>query len=152
MKNLLLLVALFFVSVVSTNNSFAAVGPALTANTTAIAAATPATTLSKKQLKKQAKKQARMERKMARKAKFASFMAKIAGSSNQIVAIILAYFVGWLGIHRVYMGAKPIIILWFVLSLGGFFGLMPIIDFFRLIFGGTDHYEGNDEFFATFKS
>jgi TM2 domain-containing membrane protein YozV len=134
------------------NQSYAALALATPANATSVEATMATTSLSKKALKKQAKKAARVERKMARKAKFTAFIAKFATDSNQVLAVVLVFFLGGLGIHRVYLGAKPIIILWYVLSFGGFFGLMPFIDFLRLIFGGTAHYEGNDNFWATFKS
>ena len=72
------------------------------------------------------------------------------GEHNAAVAILLAFFLGGLGIHRVYLGGRPILILLYFITFGGIFGLLPLIDFIRLIIGHMDHYEGNDKFFAAF--
>ena len=79
-------------------------------------------------------------------------MAKASGGdSNDVLAIVLCLFLGEFGIHRVVLGSKPIIILWYILTLGGIFGLIPLIDFFRMIFQGTSHYQGNNSLFACFE-
>lgn len=146
MKNLLLLTSLFCLCFVTSNNTFAAMSVA--SSSTVIAEATPASaTLTKKQIKKQV----RQEKKMKRKAKFAAWIAKVMDNERMLLAAILALFLGGLGIHRVYLGSKPIIILWYILTFGGIFGLIPLIDFFRIIFGGTEHYDGRDGLFACFK-
>ena len=76
--------------------------------------------------------------------------ALAGGEHNAAVAILLAFFIGWTGIHRVYLGGKPILILLYIITFGGIFGLLPLIDFIRLIIGHMDHYEGNNSFFAAF--
>ncbi len=59
--------------------------------------------------------------------------------------------VGGLGLHHyVYLGGRPILILFYIITFGGIFGLLPLIDFIRLIIGQMDHYEGNDKFFGCF--
>lgn len=109
--------------------------------------------LTAKQLKKQQKKEARAQKRAERRAKFlAWFSQKLADSDEQLIAIILVIFVGGLGIHRVYLQSKPIIILWYLLTLGGFFGLIPLIDLIRLAIGQVDHYKGNDSLFRAFQS
>lgn len=111
------------------------------------------TALTAKQLKKQQKKEARAQKRAERRAKFlAWFSQKLADSDEQLIAIILVIFVGGLGIHRVYLQSKPIIILWYLLTLGGFFGLIPLIDLIRLAIGQVDHYKGNDSLFRAFQS
>ena len=72
-------------------------------------------------------------------------------SVEQIFAAVLCFFLGTIGIHRVYLKAKPILILWYLISFGGFFGLIPLIDFIRLIMGQTDHYRGNSNLFRAFQ-
>jgi TM2 domain-containing membrane protein YozV len=76
--------------------------------------------------------------------------ALAGGEHNAALAILLAFFIGWTGIHRVYLGGKPILILLYIITFGGIFGILPLIDFIRLIIGHMDHYEGNDKFFAAF--
>lgn len=78
------------------------------------------------------------------------FRAVAGGEHNVVVAILLAFFLGGLGIHRVYLGGRPLLILLYIITLGGIFGILPLIDFIRLIIGHMDHYEGNDKFFAAF--
>lgn len=73
------------------------------------------------------------------------------GDHNVAVAIILAFFLGGFGIHRVYLGGRGILILLYIITLGGIFGILPLIDFIRLIIGDMDHYEDNDSFFAAFQ-
>lgn len=86
----------------------------------------------------------------ARSAKLdkANGIAKTAESKNQFLAIVLAFFLGGLAIHRVYLGAKPLMILWYIITVFGIFGLVPLIDFFVLIFNGTGSFEGSDKYFA----
>ena len=84
-----------------------------------------------------------------KKAKMA-LNAMAGGEHNAFVAILLAFFLGGLGLHRVYLGGRPILILFYIITLGGIFGLLPLIDFIRLIIGHMDHYEGNDKFLAAF--
>jgi hypothetical protein len=77
---------------------------------------------------------------------------QLADSSiEQIFAAILCFFLGGLGIHRLYLQADPIIILWYFITFGGFFLLIPVIDFIRILMGQTDHYRGNSNLFRAFQ-
>lgn len=71
--------------------------------------------------------------------------------NDGIVAAILALFLGGLGIHRVFLKSDGIIILWYILTVFGIFGLIPLIDFFRLLLQGSAHYRGNNSLFACFQ-
>jgi len=83
---------------------------------------------------------------------FKTAKAMLAGGDhNSVVAILLAFFLGGLGIHRVYLGGKPILILFYIITFGGIFGILPLIDFIRLIIGHMDHYENNNSFIAAFQ-
>ncbi|MBC7777339.1 MAG: TM2 domain-containing protein [Phycisphaerae bacterium] len=83
--------------------------------------------------------------------KASMFLKGLAGGEHSaIVAILIAFFIGWTGLHRVYLGGRPVLILLYIITLGGIFGLLPLIDFIRLLIGHMDHYEGNDKFFAAF--
>ena len=72
--------------------------------------------------------------------------------NDGIVAAILAFVLGVLGIHRVFLGSNGIIVLWYILTIGGLFGIIPLVDFFRLLLQGSAHYRDNDDLFAAFKS
>ncbi|TNE60421.1 MAG: TM2 domain-containing protein [Bacteroidetes bacterium] len=71
--------------------------------------------------------------------------------NDGIVAAILAFVLGGIGIHRVYLGSDGIIILWYILTIFGIFGIIPLIDFFRLLINGSGHYRNNNDLFAAFK-
>ncbi|MFT5336202.1 MAG: hypothetical protein ACJAY8_000543 [Sphingobacteriales bacterium] len=54
-------------------------------------------------------------------------------SDTQIISIVLCFFLGYLGIHRFYMGYTTVGIIQ-LLTLGGF-GIWTLIDFIRLLMG-----------------
>jgi len=63
----------------------------------------------------------------------------IAGDSienrNKVLAAILSFPLpfGMLGLHRIYLGAKPIIPILYVVTLGGFVGILPFVDMMVII-------------------
>jgi TM2 domain-containing membrane protein YozV len=71
-----------------------------------------------------------------------------ADSNQQVIAILLCFFLGGLGLHRLYLGARGIVILWYVLTCGGIFGIVPLVDFILLIFSGTSRFEGKSSLIA----
>lgn len=98
------------------------------------------------------KKALRQEKRMLR---FEKWVAKIqqASSEGRVVgAALFAFFLGFLGIHRVYLGGSGLLILGYFFTFGGLFGLLPLIDFIRIVAEGTEHYENNDALFAAFQS
>ncbi|MBV6426013.1 MAG: hypothetical protein KIPDCIKN_00504 [Haliscomenobacter sp.] len=133
--------------------AFASVQVSPESNTaTSVAATASLTKKETKSLVKEKKAEMRSLKKEERRARFFNWLSeKLAGSDTQLVAILLCFFLGGLGIHRVYLKSNPIIILWYFLTLGGFFGLIPLIDFIRLIMGQVDHYEGNNSLFRAFQ-
>jgi hypothetical protein len=68
---------------------------------------------------------------------------------NVWIAVILDFFIGGLAVHRVYLGGTPVLIIGYLLTCGGIFGLVPLIDFFVLILSAGDisKYVDNDAFF-----
>lgn len=89
-----------------------------------------------------------------RKGFFSRVLAKLAArglkdiqDGKVVAAIILCFFFGGIAIHRVVMGGTPLLILWYLLTCGGIFGIVPLIDFFMLIIDPS-RYEGSDRFFA----
>jgi len=71
---------------------------------------------------------------------------------NWVVAVLLAFFLGYLGVHRVAMGASPIIILKYLLLSFIVIGVvLAFIDFIVLLLDGdTSRFDGNNKVFAAF--
>lgn len=65
------------------------------------------------------------------------------------VAILLNIFVGGLGIHRVYLGGSGVLVVGYILTCAGIFGVVPLIDLIVLIINNDDisKYVDNDKFF-----
>lgn len=68
---------------------------------------------------------------------------------DAVVAILLDFFLGGLGIHRFYLGTKPMTGIGYILTCGGIFGIVPLIDFIVLIIDNDDisPYIDNPKFF-----
>jgi TM2 domain-containing membrane protein YozV len=68
---------------------------------------------------------------------------------DAIVAIVLDFFLGGFGIHRFYLGTETLTGLGYILTCGGIFGIVPIIDFIVLIIDMDDisPYVNNPKFF-----
>lgn len=62
-------------------------------------------------------------------------------SKSRLVAALLCFFLGWLGIHRFYVGKTGTGILTIV-TLFGFFGIWPLIDFIFILIGGFKDKQG----------
>ena len=91
------------------------------------------------------KKEVKQNEKLTKKLK--KIVSKTAHDNTSIVAILACFFLGGLGIHRVVMGSKPIMILWYILTLFGIFGIVPFIDLIAMIIN-PDKYKGNDKYFG----
>ncbi|WP_026902784.1 TM2 domain-containing protein [Pedobacter glucosidilyticus] len=89
---------------------------------------------AKENLKSDTKKKVKKEKK--------SFIERVmaAGSKSQLIALLLAFFVGGLGIHRFYLGYtwQGVVQL---LTLGGC-GIWSLIDFIRIILGDLQPKNG----------
>jgi hypothetical protein len=77
---------------------------------------------------------------LSKSAKKTSPNSPLSGSS-QILALVLCFFVGLLGIHRMYLGYIGIGILQLV-TLGGF-GIWTLIDFIRILIGDLGPANGS---------
>ncbi|WP_421877750.1 NINE protein [Marinoscillum sp.] len=75
----------------------------------------------------------------------------IQGEPNAWVAFALAWVVGWTGVHRVYLGGKGGLILIYIITCGGIFGIVPLIDWIVLLVGAIkgdiSQFVDNDKFF-----
>jgi len=68
---------------------------------------------------------------------------------NFTAAILLNFFLGYLGIHRLYLGTKTLTWVGYILTCGGIFGIVPLVDFIVLIINNQDisPYVNNPKFF-----
>ena len=68
---------------------------------------------------------------------------------DAVVAIVLDFFLGGFGIHRFYLGTETLTGLGYILTCGGIFGIVPLIDFVVLIIDNKDisPYIDNPKFF-----
>jgi TM2 domain-containing membrane protein YozV len=66
-----------------------------------------------------------------------------------VAAILLDFFLGGLGIHRLYLGTATMTWVGYILSFCGIFGIVPLIDFVVLIVHNDDisPYVDNTKFF-----
>jgi len=69
--------------------------------------------------------------------------ASSSGGKSQLTAVLLAFFLGALGIHRFYLGYTGIGIIQ-LLTLGGF-GIWALIDFIRILVGDLKPKGGDYE-------
>ena len=62
-----------------------------------------------------------------------------------VVALVIDWIgLGGIGIHRLILGTKPINCLWYFLTIGGIFGIIPLVDGIMLI---VDLIQGSASYF-----
>jgi TM2 domain-containing membrane protein YozV len=68
---------------------------------------------------------------------------------NVWIAVLLDFFLGGLAVHRVYLGGTPMLIVGYLLTCGGIFGIVPLIDLIVLVINSDDisKYVNNNKFF-----
>ena len=67
-------------------------------------------------------------------------------NNRKIIAAILAFPFpfGIVGLHRIFLGTKPYVPVAYIATLGGIFGILPLIDFFVICFDKNfENYENN---------
>lgn len=66
-------------------------------------------------------------------------------NNRKLTAALLAFPFpfGIVGLHRIYLGTKPYVPVVYIATLGGVFGILPLIDFFAIIF--DKDFEGYNE-------
>lgn len=72
--------------------------------------------------------------------------------NRKLIAAVLAFPVpfGWIGGHRVYLGTQPYVPVAYALSVGGCFGLLPLIDFVVIVSSDPEKiksFENNPKLF-----
>ena len=68
-------------------------------------------------------------------------------NDKQVGAVVLCWFVGGLGIHRVFLGGRGSLIAIYCITFGGC-GVVWLVDFIILIVDGTERFENNNRFIA----
>ncbi len=87
----------------------------------------------------------------------AAFSSALPGDNNMVVKLIVALIIdyvglGFFGIHRYIIGTSGTMWLWYTITCGGIFYLVPFIDFWVLLIDGLvlshgDKYANNQKFF-----
>ena len=77
----------------------------------------------------------------------------ISGASAEnktIIALVVDTIgLGCLGIHRLILGTRPVNVLLYIITFGGIFGIIPLVDWIMLLLDvleGTASYIGNPSF------
>ena len=80
---------------------------------------------------------------------FKAYYKSGSGDKTFVAAILLDFFLGTLGIHRLYLGTKTFTWVGYILTCGGIFGIVPFVDFIVLIIHSSDisPYVDNPRFF-----
>jgi len=75
---------------------------------------------------------------------------EIKEGKSPIAAFVISWLIGWSAIHRVYLGGTPLLIVGYILTFGGFFGLLWLGDTIVLLISvfndDLGKYEGSDAF------
>jgi len=75
--------------------------------------------------------------------------ARVKANKEFVPALLLNLFLGALGIHRLYLGTETLTWVGYILTCGGIFGIVPLIDFIVLIINNDNisPYVDNPKFF-----
>ncbi|WP_372639366.1 TM2 domain-containing protein [Ancylomarina sp.] len=70
-------------------------------------------------------------------------------AKDPLLAIVFDFFLGGLGVHRFYLGTKVMTGIGYILTCGGFFGIMPLVDLIVLAINYDDisQFVDNPKFF-----
>lgn len=75
--------------------------------------------------------------------------ARVKATKDFVPALLLNLFLGGLGIHRLYLGTETLTWVGYILTCGGIFGIVPLIDLIVLIVNNENisPYVDNPKFF-----
>jgi len=73
----------------------------------------------------------------------------IVKEKSAAAALVIDFFLGGLGIHRFYLGTKAMTGVGYILTCGGIFGLVPLVDLIVIAvnFDDISNYVDNPKFF-----
>jgi len=73
---------------------------------------------------------------------------KVVKGKDPVIAAALNFCLGWLGIHRLYLGTKPLTFVGYIVTLGGL-GVISFIDFVMILVENRDisKFVNNPQFF-----
>jgi len=75
---------------------------------------------------------------------------EIKEGKSPIAAFVICWLLGGIAIHRVYLGGTPVLIVGYLFTFFGFFGLIPFGDWIVLLVSvfkdDLGKYEGSDAF------
>jgi TM2 domain-containing membrane protein YozV len=77
---------------------------------------------------------------MAKKKSKAKAKPKTKATKKRLPALLLCFFLGWLGIHRFYVGKIWTGILWLITA--GILGIGTLVDFIMIIVGTFTDKQG----------
>ena len=72
-----------------------------------------------------------------------------AQTKNIVALVVDMVGLGFIGIHRLILGTQPINCLWYFLTFGGIFGIIPLIDWIMILIdliNGSASYLDNPAF------
>jgi TM2 domain-containing membrane protein YozV len=73
---------------------------------------------------------------------------KIKPKHKKLKAVLLALFLGHFGVHRIYLGTAPNVPVVYSLTLGGGFGLLPVLDIVAILtVKDLERYSNNEKVF-----
>jgi len=58
----------------------------------------------------------------------------VSAGKDKLLALLLTAGLGMIGVHRLYLGTKPWVPFFYLLTVGGVFFILPIVDFFVIAF------------------
>ncbi|MCX8491487.1 MAG: TM2 domain-containing protein, partial [Cyclobacteriaceae bacterium] len=80
---------------------------------------------------------------------FGTLSTTAASEKDALAAMLINFFVGGLGIHRVYLGGSGMLVFGYIITGCGILGIVPFIDLIVLAINYDDisKYVNNDKFF-----
>ena len=75
----------------------------------------------------------------------------LKAGKSPIAAFVICWLLGGIAIHRVYLGGTPLLVLGYIVTIFGIFGLVPLVDWIVLLVDvfrdDLGKHEGSDAFF-----
>lgn len=142
----------FFILLLPIFMLFAFVQPTFAGFVSNSKAETVAPAKAEKATTRQELKQERKANKLMQKLERLASPDKAKGDDKFLIAIILTIFLGGLGIHRIYLGGSPLLVIgYFLLSCIGIGFILVLIDLIAMIMkNDTSAFQGNNKLLAGF--